>query len=344
MNVLIIKTSSLGDILHTLPALTDAGKAISNVRFDWVVEENFSEIPSWHPLVDQVIPVALRRWRKTPIRSFFGKEWKQFRQKIRTKKYDIILDAQGLLKSAFLTRLFHGHRIGLDKQSLTEPLARFAYQRTVNVDLQKHAVFRMRSIFAQALNYTLPNTIADYGLSKHQFTNNAQKNEHYLLFAHSTTWSSKHWSEKHWIQLAVLAAQAGYKIRLPWGNKKELARAERITASCKATQIIPHTNLFGIAYEIAQADAVVSVDSGLGHLTAALGTPSISLYGPTNPNRIGTTGKHQNHILSDFECILCDKPICCYAKKKRSTSASVCLEHLSPEKVWEILSNTCLNL
>lgn len=345
MNVLIIKTSSLGDILHTLPALTDASKAIPNIRFDWVVEENFSEIPSWHPFVDQVIPVALRRWRKKPIRSLFGKEWKQFRQKIRAKHYDMVIDAQGLLKSAFLACLCRGYRIGLDKQSLTEPLARFAYQRTVNVDLKRHAVFRMRSIFAQALDYTLPtNSIADYGLSKHPFVNNTQKNERYLLFVHGTTWPSKHWTEKHWIRLAVLAVQGGYKIRLPWCNEKERERAERIAVFCKAAQIIPRMNLSGIAHEIANAYAVVSVDSGLGHLAAALKTPSISLYGPTNPNRIGTIGKNQHHILSDFECIFCDKSICSYAKRKHSTSASLCLEHLSPEKVWEILSNTCLNL
>jgi heptosyltransferase-1 len=194
MRVLIIKISSLGDIIHTLPALTDAGKAISDISFDWVVEESFAEIPAWHPLVDSVIPVALRRWRKNPLRALYNKEWRKFYRQLKAKQYDMVIDAQGLIKSAILCRMARGLRVGLDKQSLTEPLARFAYQKTVTVDLQKHAIYRMRNIFAQALQYPIASTNPDYGISITQFNNrnhsinilNKEINN-YFVFLHGTT-------------------------------------------------------------------------------------------------------------------------------------------------------------
>ena len=104
MRILLIKTSSLGDVIHALPAVTDAARAIPGIRFDWVVEESFAEIPAWHPAVDRVIPVALRRWRKAPFSAWFGGEWHRFRQSLRAERYDAVIDAQGLLKSALLTR------------------------------------------------------------------------------------------------------------------------------------------------------------------------------------------------------------------------------------------------
>src|SRR5437868_3243147 len=103
MRVLVIKTSSMGDIIHTLPALTDAANAIPHIKFDWLVEDSFADIPKWHPAVDRVIPVALRRWRK----GFFSKEtragYKELRKQLHEQQYDLVLDAQGLVKSAFLT-------------------------------------------------------------------------------------------------------------------------------------------------------------------------------------------------------------------------------------------------
>ncbi|MBU1558383.1 MAG: lipopolysaccharide heptosyltransferase I, partial [Gammaproteobacteria bacterium] len=169
MKVLLVKTSSLGDVIHMLPALTDAGRAISDIQFDWVVEEGFSEIPTMHPLVNRVIPVAIRRWRKNPVKALMSSQWKSFVKALRETKYDYVVDAQGLIKSAVITRMAKGLRVGLNKPSLTESLAAFAYQKKVAVDLKEHAVFRMRSILAQALDYPLPETPADYSLGKEKF-------------------------------------------------------------------------------------------------------------------------------------------------------------------------------
>ncbi|HIQ53746.1 MAG TPA: lipopolysaccharide heptosyltransferase I, partial [Pseudomonas pachastrellae] len=146
MRVLLIKTSSLGDVIHTLPALTDAARAIPGIRFDWVVEEGFAEIPSWHPAVDAVIPVAIRRWRKKPLQAVRSGEWGNFKRRLRETQYDLVIDAQGLLKSAWLTRYARAEVVGLDKSSAREPLAARFYQRRLAVAWGQHAVERTRQL------------------------------------------------------------------------------------------------------------------------------------------------------------------------------------------------------
>ncbi len=164
MRVLIIKTSSLGDVIHTLPALTDAAHAVPGIRFDWVVEEGFAEIPSWHPAVDQVIPVAIRRWRKNLWQTLKSGEWKAFKQRVRERRYDLVIDAQGLVKSAWLTRLIKAPVAGLDRYSAREGLASRFYDRRLSVAVGQHAVERVRQLFALALAYDLPEGLGQYGL------------------------------------------------------------------------------------------------------------------------------------------------------------------------------------
>ena len=123
MRVLIVKTSSLGDIVHTFPALTDAANAIEDIQFDWVVEEGFVQMPAWHPAVDQVIPNAMRRWRRALWKTWLMGDWKRFVKRLQARHYDVVIDAQGLIKSALITRKALGSKHGLDKQSAREALA-----------------------------------------------------------------------------------------------------------------------------------------------------------------------------------------------------------------------------
>ena len=161
MRVLLIKTSSLGDILHVLPALSDAAAAIPGIRFDWVVEEAFAEVPSWHPAVDRVIPVAIRRWRKNGLRALLSGEWGGFRKQLRMEEYDQVLDAQGLIKSALVSWMARGERVGLDADSAREPLASRFYDRSIAVAKGEHAVIRLRRLFAEALGYPMPKSTAN---------------------------------------------------------------------------------------------------------------------------------------------------------------------------------------
>lgn len=294
MRVLVVKTSSLGDVVHTLPALTDAAAALPEARFDWVVEEAFAEIPGWHPAVRRVIPVALRRWRRNPFRSARSGEWKQCKSALRKHHYDCIIDAQGLLKSAWVARRAVGPRVGYDRLSVREPLAALSYHRRIPVLREQHAVERTRQLFARALGYRVPDGLGDYGLDPASFRCSAARVPR-LVLLHGTTRPAKHWPETYWVELARHAVAVGMVVQLPWGNDLERERAERI-AAVSGAEVLPRLNLHGVASVLVQADAVVAVDTGLGHLTAALGVPAISLYGVTRPALVGTYGSRQLHL------------------------------------------------
>ena len=296
MRVLLIKTSSLGDVIHTLPALTDAALAIPGIQFDWVVEEGFAEIPAWHPAVAQVLPVAIRRWRKHPLQTFRNGEWKRFKARLRETRYDLVIDAQGLLKSAWLTRYVQAPVAGLDRDSAREPIACRFYDRTYAVPKDQHALQRVRQLFARALGYALPAGLGDYGLDRAGMADAPELP--YLLFLHGTTWPSKHWPESEWRALAERCNELGWAVRLPWGNAEEQARAERIAAGLEHVEVLPKLNLAGVAKVIAGARACVAVDTGLGHMAAALDVPTISLYGPTLPGKVGAYGKGQIHLCA----------------------------------------------
>ncbi|MCQ2028285.1 lipopolysaccharide heptosyltransferase I [Stutzerimonas zhaodongensis] len=296
MRVLLVKTSSLGDVVHTLPALTDAQQSIPGIEFDWVVEEGFAEIPAWHPAVSQVIPVAIRRWRRHPFQALRSGEWSRFKSRLSETRYDLVIDAQGLVKSAWLTRYVKAPVAGLDRESAREPLASRFYDRRYAIARDQHALERVRQLFAQSLGYSVPETVADYGLDRNQLA--TPGDQPYLLFLHGTTWASKHWPEDYWRELAERMSEFGWSIRLPWGNADEKARAERIAEGLSSVSVLPKLNLGGIAKVVAGARACVAVDTGLGHLAAALDVPSISLYGPTLPGRVGAYGRSQIHLCA----------------------------------------------
>lgn len=297
MRVLLIKTSSLGDVIHTLPALTDALRAHPTIRFDWVVEENFAEIPHWHPAVEQVIPVAIRRWRKNLWQTWRSGEWRAFKKRIHQHDYDLVIDAQGLLKSAWLTRGFKAPVAGFSRKSAREPLASYFYDRQIHVALDLHAVERVRQLFAQALGYPVPTGMGEYSLCRERLVT-AEPSAPYVLFLHGTTWASKHWPQTAWRELAQQLAEFNMAVRIPWGNATEEARAQAIAQGLAHVQVLPRLNLSEMAVQIAGAQACVAVDTGLGHLAAALDVPCVSLYGPTLPGRVGAYGQGQVHLCA----------------------------------------------
>ena len=296
MKVCVIKTSSMGDVIHTLPALTDAQRAIPNLSIDWVVEENFAEIPRWHSAVNRVIPIALRRWRKSPFSIQTRNEWKNYRTLLQAENYDAVIDAQGLIKSAlFATRFAQGVKHGYDRQSIREPLASFFYDKKYAISYQQHAVERIRQLFALSLGYELPQVQGDYGIARHFLHQTPEQN--YVVFIHSTTRADKHWEESEWKKLIEkITALSDCEIHLPWGNEQEKARAERLTQAHSNVIVLPKLTLTELAKQLANAKAVVSVDTGLAHLTAALDKPNITLYGATDPKLIGCYGKNQHYL------------------------------------------------
>ena len=294
MRVLIVKTSSMGDVLHTLPALTDAMQAIPGIRFDWVVEEGFTQIPGWHPAVDRVIPVAIRRWRK----NWFGSETRQqrcdFKREVQSQTYGAIIDAQGLMKSAALiTRVAKGEKHGQDCKSAREPFASWFYNQRHEIDKKQHAVERTRELFAKSLGYHKPETQGNYAIAARFLSHLPADAGQYLVFLHATTRADKHWPEEHWRELIGMLSGQDIRIKLPWGAEHEYQRALRLADGFPFVDVLPKLSLEKVAEVLAGAKAVISVDTGLSHLTAALDRPNITLYGPTDPGLIGGYGKNQ---------------------------------------------------
>jgi heptosyltransferase-1 len=337
MRILVIKTSSMGDVIHTLPALTDAGRAIPDIRFDWVVEESFTEIPRWHPLVDRVIPVAIRRWRKNLFSKKTYSDFTDFYKLLRGERYDVIIDAQGLFKSLGIAHLAKGKlSTGMDWSSARESWVSLFYTRKCKASWDLHAVTRLRQLFSQSLGYALPNSMADYGVDKSLLIG-SEPLPNYIVMLHGTTWTTKHWPEEYWCELAKMANKNEFAVKLLWGNEAERERAERIAARCENAEVMPRLGLVEIAKVLAGAKAIVAVDTGLGHLAAALDVPTVSLYGPTNPVLTGAVGRSQVHLAASFPCAPCLSRKCKIADEAYAQKPP-CFTTLPPKLVWETVS------
>lgn len=313
MRVLIVKVSSMGDIIHTLPAVTDARHFRPELRFDWVVEESFREIPAWHPAVDKVIPVAIRRWRKQLRKTWADGEIAAFRRDLKEHHYDLVIDPQGLIKSGIISRMARGLTVGLSNHTIKEPLATLFYNQKYSVPKDMHAVQRIRELFSRTLSYHYDKSVVDYGLDTDRIgLSRLDREEAALVFLHGTTWNNKLWPEMYWRELARLASASGYRVKFPWGSEVERARAQRLAAGLPGASVLDKQSLSGLAAHISCAAGVVAMDTGLAHLAAALEVPTVSLYGPTDPALSGTYGPHQKHLLPDLSCAPCMRRHCEY--------------------------------
>jgi heptosyltransferase-1 len=335
--ICVIKTSSLGDVIHTLPAITDARNSNPDYVFDWVVEENFSDIPALHPGVANVIPIALRRWRRSPLRSLLGSEFKSFRRELGKNTYDLVIDAQGLLKSAMICSLIPGHVVGLDSASIREPLASWFYSEKYSIPRYQHAVERIRQLFALALGYPNPGGEIQYGINlQHLRTGQEVKCGKQILFLHGTTWPSKHWPEEYWRELAVLIDTTEYDVVIPWGTELERLRAERIAHQLDSVSVLPELGLASLMRVMSQATGAISVDTGLCHLSAAMEIPTLAFYGPTDPTLTGNYGSNQIQIVNEeLPCIPCLNRDCRLLPKEGNFPP--CFRGDSVEDLWQRL-------
>jgi len=332
--ILLIKLTSLGDLIHALPALSDAREADPEIQFDWVADQNFQEIASFHPAVGEIFTTNHRAWRKTLTSYATYREIGNLVATLRSHHYDLIIDGQGNFKSALISWLAGEDRAGFDQNSVREWVAHLAYQRHFPVPKQTHAIDRLRRLFAAALDYPLPTTAPDFQIQKEKLQAPQLKLPlRYLLFVHSASWNTKLWPEEHWIELIRLATEAGYHILLPWGSAAERARAERL-AIHPQSQLLPRLTLSELGYLLQHSLACVSVDTGLAHLAAALGTPCITLYGATDSGLIGTRGPRQLHLHSNLPCSPCQQKSCRFSK-----GDSPCLAQISPQQVFHKLTN-----
>lgn len=283
--ILLIKTSSMGDVVHNLPVVSDMRDHFPGAEIDWVIEESFAAIPRLHAGVSRVIPVAIRRWRHDMLHAGTRGECRAFLGRLREREYDAVVDTQGLLKSALLSCAARGPRYGLDWLSSREPLRVF-YDRTFRVGWRQHAVVRNRSLAAQVLGYALTSQAA-YGISAPQRNFKWLPGARYAVLLHATSAEAKLWPEHSWGELSGYLYKHNMISVLPWGNPIERARSERLAAAMHNAVVPPRLPLDDMASLLAQARVVVGVDTGLSHLAAALHVPTIGIYRATDPAATG---------------------------------------------------------
>ena len=344
--ILLIKLTSLGDLIHALPALSDAHRAYPDIQFDWVVDENFQEIATWHPAVNKVFTTNHREWRYGLLHQATYSAIYRLAKTLRKTKYDLVIDGQGNFKTALLSLLMRGTTAGFDKYSVRERIAHLAYKRGYRVAKSAHAVDRLRQLFALSLGYPCPTTAPDFQIMRERFIQpSVELPSSYLVFVHNASWVTKLWPEEHWTALIEKTLDLGYHILLPWGNAAEEARAKRL-AIAPNVHVLPRLSLSEMGYVIARARACVCMDTGLSHLTAALNIPSITLYGATDSGLIGASGDNQLHIQSKLECAPCNKKECRFPCVGGLNPP--CLAQIQPETVFrklqESLNNSCEKL
>ena len=284
--ILIVRTSSLGDLVHMLPAMSDIVRHVPGAQIDWIVEDGFIEIPGWHAGIHDVIPVAHRRWRKHWWSAQTRIARAALRKTLGERHYDVVLDMQGLMKSIWLVRQTHGERHGLDRRSAREPLASFFYNVRHTVNFWQPAVTRQRELAALAFGYTY-NGPPDFGLGR---ITDGVKVENYAVIMPSASRDDKLWPEQDWQVVFRHLNERGLTLKLLSGNAEETERAQALVAGNPAAEVLPRMNLTDIAHVLAGASIMVGLDSGLTHLSAGLGRPTIGIYRASTPVRTPLEG------------------------------------------------------
>ncbi|HTH50481.1 MAG TPA: lipopolysaccharide heptosyltransferase I [Pyrinomonadaceae bacterium] len=342
MRVLIVRLSAMGDIVHTLPAITDASRARPDVTFDWLVDEAFADLPRLHPAIERVIPAAFKRYKKDWRSAFSSGEVGVFLNELRREKYDLVIDAQGLFKSAFAALLARGTRAGYIGRDVHEWGAHLTYAKRFAAPETQHLVTQIRQLLSSALEYEFDASVVDHGIDRSRLPSVERfADPPYLVFIHSTAWPSKNWPIDHWRRLIALARDNGYKIVMPWGSEKERLKSQELAGDDTGIVLLPQMSIAEKAAVIAQASGSVGLDTGLSHISGALGVPSVTVYGPTDPRLVGSLGANQRHVVADFRCLFCHKEKCRLDGVTRDQP--VCLDTVSGESVWEELSALLAN-
>jgi heptosyltransferase-1 len=312
MRLLVVKLSSFGDVIHTFPAITDLRTARPDIEVDWLVEESLAPFVALHPGVAAIHTLAFRRLRK-PASNWprLVSETARLRSTLRSRNYDLVVDLQGLMKSALPARLA-GPVSGYDAASAREPAATRLYRRRFAVPKEMHAVERTRRLLAAAVGYPVPDRAGQYGIAVHAPPDPALGlPPRYAMVMHAASWPTKLWPEEHWRVLLPELAGAGRGIVFPWGNPHEKARAERLASDIPGAVVLPRVMAGAeLARVIAGADLAVGLDSGLMHLAAALRVPGVWLYGPTDPGLTGPYGEAQTVIQSTWPKAPCRRRTC----------------------------------
>jgi heptosyltransferase-1 len=287
MRVLIVKTSSMGDVVHALPVVHDIRRAHPNAQIEWLVETSFAAIVRMHPGVNRVHALGWRRWRRKLLRADTWRAMGELRAQLRAQRYDCVLDLQGLLKSAWWGRQADGPLMGYDRASAREPLATWLYARKAAVPRDLHAVNRCRLLAAAHLGYAAPRDLPVFGITPGTGAWKLRGPSAALIPCASR--AEKIWPEARWIAVGKRVKAMGLSPLVIWGTEEEQVRAERIAAGCDG-EVPPFLNVHDMAALLAATKRVVGLDTGFAHLAAALGRPTIGIYCDHEPGLAGMVG------------------------------------------------------
>ena len=301
MRILIVKLSSLGDVVHAMPVVHDIGVALPQAAIDWVVEPGFAPLLQRMEGLDDVLECPLRRWMRSWWTGATRTQFRAFRTRLRWHRYDAILDLQGLTKSALVARLARGVRYGLANRTegaSHERPARWLVDHALRVEPHIHALDRSRELAARALRYR-PSGPPDFGL-RHPGTAGAEVSAPTVLFIHGTSREDKLWPEADWIALGHRASADGWRIALPHAGAAERARAERIQRAVGAAAMVwPAMSLDAIVDRLGGVAGVIGVDSGLSHVAVALDLPHVQIYNFDTAWRTGPLqAAHQRSVYA----------------------------------------------
>jgi heptosyltransferase-1 len=288
--VLFVKLSSLGDVVHHLPAVTDLARHRPDVAIAWAVEEAYAPLVRLHPAVREVIPVGLRALRARPTQGSRWASLGETRRVLARGAWDYVIDSQGLLKSALLARSAGGVRFGMDRKSVRERMAARFYDVGLPVARERHAVERNRDLVAQVFGYH-PQGEAHYGLAAPEAPPSWAPPSPYAVLLHAASRREKAWPEDRWIALGRLLSESGHACVLPGGTSAERAAAARIAAAIPGAMAAPESALPEVAALLAHAALVAGVDTGLTHLAVAFGRPTAGIYCATRPELTGLHGR-----------------------------------------------------
>ena len=288
--MLIVKTSSMGDVVHALPAVSDLARHFPGTQIDWVVEEPFAEIPRLHRDVTRVVPIALRRWRGQLYLPSTWRQMQQARRALREVRHDWILDLQGLVKSAFVARWADGPVAGLCGRSARERVASWLYDRRISVDPSLHAIDRNRLLVAQTFGYEVDGAV-DFGVRLPRLATTALRpwigEQRFALLLTNASRHTKLWPDENWRAIEEWLAEQGLTSVLVWGSERERAATLRRAAPMHSGRVAPPAGLETLAAICTRAALVIGLDTGLTHWAAAVGAPTVGIFCDYDPAQVG---------------------------------------------------------
>jgi heptosyltransferase-1 len=322
-SVLIIRQSSLGDIVHALAVVQDIRQHRPEDSVDWVAEEMFADLVRLNRNVRTVVPVSLRRWRHAPFARATWREIAAFRTALRARRYDVVIDLQEQVKGALIGLLARGAVHGSDRSGVREPVVTLTYRRAYPIAPDQHLIDRCRQLVGKALGYE-PVGPPQFGLSAERSGAPAAAvpDGAFMVFIHSTSQEAKLWPEAHWRTLLRHFTEDGTIVVLPSGNADEMARGERLAQGIAGVRVDARRNFSETASLLAAADLVCGVDTGLIHLAAALGTPTIALFLASDRKTCGAARVGSNAVdIGGFGVVPSPNEVIAAARLMRRSAA-----------------------